>query len=343
MLARSSRVQAETTQVPLGLSVRNPSLPALNSPTHATSRTRLTKASLSTHAFEGLRKSHELMGLVNRKRREKHVLLRANTVVGVASIIILLVHMEMRRSACATADVSSCVLDADDDEARAMLIKFNVLRTAEVLLTVCLVTFTVCYHYVHGQLLISIGHRRTSSRTLVHHAGFLLRDVLPLLVGVLPPGVEATWEMTPTAMALAADSEAAVVVLHVDVYCLCQFVRVLLLTKWVMYIHLPPISYKSPVISRLRQPSPALSCHLPPHLTLSCSLHQVYVDPTRQQHEHPQLAVLGADKPGLPLQILPHPLAKGARLPRLAHHVAVRRFGDALPRADVCFALGRHV
>lgn len=114
--------------------------------------------------------------------------------------------------------------------------KFNVLRSLEVVLTLVLISLVATYYKYHLEILRLIGSASTLS------AWFAVLELVVLMLGVLPPGIEATVEIPQTDAAAAAGEPA--ILRHVDCYCLLQLVRMPNLVKWTMTLLLHHV--KSP-------------------------------------------------------------------------------------------------
>ena len=167
-------------------------------------------------------------GRVKYLGRRKQLVLRATTAVGALSLLILCVHMELRTQ------------ESNHDESDgADQLSFDALRMSELVLTVVLGCLVGHYYHLHYQILsLIVSHR---ARWAVVYGAI---ELMLLVVGVMPPGVEGTWRPTLTSRAEEAGVED--VVRHVDAYCLLQLARVPLLLKWLIDILLPHV--KSPAV-----------------------------------------------------------------------------------------------
>ena len=168
--------------------------------------------------------------LADLSKRKKRMLYCA-VVLCTLSLIALVVHMELR--------LTDTLALLAEEEARYDY-HCDVLRTVECALTACLVLAIAQYYVLHHHLLYLINSSR------VHRSGptFALLELLPLLVGVLPPGINGTMSLHITQ--LATDYGIDEVVRHVDCYCLLQFLRAPLLAKWVTVLLLTHV--KSPAV-----------------------------------------------------------------------------------------------
>lgn len=188
--------------------------------------------------FGRLRKWYSVIAKVNTKESRyalhnrvrllesrKTFALRGAVFLGMLSMIILVVHMELR------------LQDVLDDDTRYNGV-CDVLRGVECGLTVGLLWLIAFYYSCHHHILALIG----SSRIYRSGPMFALLELLPLILGVLPPGIDGTVLMWRNEQGeLYGEVER-----HVDTYCLLQFGRVALIAKWVTVLLLSHV--KSPAV-----------------------------------------------------------------------------------------------
>jgi hypothetical protein len=108
-------------------------------------------------------------------------------------------------------------------------------------LTLAQLALVGMYYRYHWRLLVAIRSGAKYRATACHA---LLLELLTLLIGVLPPGIEGSFSLSVTLR--AEESGAESVERHVDAYCLLQLFRIPLLAKWLNVLVLPQV--KSPAV-----------------------------------------------------------------------------------------------
>ena len=176
------------------------------------------------------RNRYLVIGQINALGHRKYNLNSCSTIIGGVSLVVLLLHMELRMRE-----------DEDEEPGQAC----NVLRGIELALTVALVLSSAFFHLTHHQILNIIGAAGyVGGHKWLSFWSFALLETLVLIVGVMPPGIESsvTLPLTPEANEVGMED----VVRHIDCYCLLQMLRIPLFVKWVSVAWLAHV--KSPAV-----------------------------------------------------------------------------------------------
>lgn len=171
-----------------------------------------------------------LLGQINALGHRKYNLNTCNAVIGGVSLVVLMVHLELR-------------MRENEDEGVGQAC--DILRGVELALTVALGLSSALFQLTHHQILVVIGAGYLGGHEWRSFWGFALLETLVLFVGVLPPGIESSVSIALTPAAY--DENVEEVIRHIDCYCLCQMIcRIPLLVKWVSVAWLAHV--KSPAV-----------------------------------------------------------------------------------------------